>query len=115
MSRLRYPNEEGDCHSAGYNQVVDLNPYESPKEIGYRTPEQTAQEARTRDRLMLLAVGGTAYVAIMGLVVAFSFAQAVLNLSEETAKGWMVATITCFGIIGWIAYFMLCRAKRGAS
>jgi hypothetical protein len=48
---------------------MDPNPYEAPKEAGYRTPRQSALDAWAKDRLLLIVAGVACYAAMFGIVV----------------------------------------------
>jgi len=44
---------------------MDVNPYESPRVVGYRPPEAVVHDAKLRDRIALLVCAATIYAAIM--------------------------------------------------
>jgi hypothetical protein len=47
---------------------MKLNPYESPREQGYQTPEETVNCAYRRDTLYLLLSAIAVWVVIVGII-----------------------------------------------
>jgi hypothetical protein len=45
---------------------MDRNPYESPREAGYETPEQQSWRLWARDRIALIAAAVLICIAIFG-------------------------------------------------
>jgi hypothetical protein len=46
---------------------MEPNPYEAPKEQGYRTPEETAYRSLLRDKILLWATGWGIFFGLWGL------------------------------------------------